>query len=52
MIKANTLEKELRDKLIHLARLQRHKLYVHGKHGPDTFDCAGLVWFLYNEILK
>lgn len=20
--------------------------------GPDTFDCAGFAWFLYNEILS
>ena len=50
MIKTNILEEELRDKLIHLARLQYHKQYVHGMHGPNTFDCAGLVWFLYNEL--
>ena len=22
-------------------------MYVHGKHGPDTFDCAGFVWYIY-----
>lgn len=21
-------------------------------HGPDTFDCAGLVWFLYYKLFK
>ena len=21
-------------------------------HGPDTFDCAGLVWFLYHELFE
>ena len=26
-------------------------MYVHGKHGPDTFDCAGFVWYVYHEIL-
>ena len=52
MIKANTKENELRKKIIKLALLQYHKLYEHGKHGPDTFDCAGFVWFLYYEILK
>lgn len=51
MITANTIE-ELRDKLIHLACLQRNKQYVHGMHGPDTFDCAGLVWFLYNQLFN
>ncbi len=51
MIKANTKEKELRNKIIKLVLLQHHKKYVHGHHGPNTFDCAGLVWFIYNEIL-
>lgn len=52
MIKANTKELELRHKIIELALLQWHKAYEHGKHGPDTFDCAGFVWFIYNEILN
>lgn len=52
MIKATTSEFELRNKLINLALLQYQKLYVHGQNGPDTYDCAGLVWYLYNEICK
>lgn len=51
MIKENTNKLELRDKIIKLALLQHHKAYVHGSHGPDTFDCAGLVWYIYKEIL-
>ena len=34
-----------------MAKLQRHKPYDHTAHGPDAFDCAGFVWYLYNEIL-
>lgn len=49
MIKAN--EDIILDKIIKLARLQYHKPYVHGKMGPDAFDCAGLIFYLYNEIL-
>lgn len=52
MINANTKEIELRYKIIKLALLQHHKAYVYGNNGPDTFDCAGLVWFVYNEILN
>lgn len=52
MIKANTKEIELRYKILKLALLQYHKKYVHGNNGPNTFDCAGLVWFVYNEILN
>lgn len=43
-------ENELRKKIIKLALLQHHKLYEHGMNGPDSFDCAGLVWFIYNEL--
>ena len=52
VIKANTFENELRNKLIKLALLQQHKLYVHGSHGPDTFDCAGFVWYVYNDVCQ
>lgn len=48
----NLEEKKLRQKIIKLALLQHHKLYEHGKHGPQTFDCAGLVWFVYYKLLK
>lgn len=52
MIKANTKELILRDKIIKLALLQHHKKYVHGKHGEnDCFDCAGFVWYVYHELL-
>lgn len=52
MIKANTKELELRNKILKLALLQWHKAYEHGKNGPDTFDCAGFIWFIYNKILN
>lgn len=48
MIKA--INDELRTKIIQLALLQHNKLYEHGKNGPNTFDCAGLVWYVYNLI--
>ena len=51
MIKVNINEEIiLREKIIKLALLQLNKEYKHGQHGPDEFDCAGLVWFIYNEI--
>lgn len=43
MIKANTI----RDEICDLALNQYNKKYVHGSMGPDTFDCAGLVWYIY-----
>lgn len=49
MIKANNLD-EYRDKLISLALLQYGKKYVHGMMGPDTFDCAGFVWYVYKLV--
>lgn len=53
VIKANNsyLDK-IRWELLILALSQKDKPYVHGCHGPSSFDCAGLVWFLYNEILN
>ena len=51
MIKPITNEEELRRKIIELSLKQYKKMYVHGKHGPDTFDCAGFVWYIYHEIL-
>lgn len=50
MIKADNYEKILRKKIIELAFLQYYKKYEHGMHGPNSFDCAGLPWFLYHEI--
>lgn len=29
---------------------QYNKVYVHGQNGPENFDCAGLVWFVYNKL--
>lgn len=52
MIKANTYnENDLRERIIKLALLQWHKPYVHEKQGPDEFDCAGFVWYVYHEVL-
>ena len=31
--------------------LQYGSKYKHGFHGPDYFDCGGLAWYVYNEIL-
>lgn len=42
---------ELREKIVKLALLQYRKKYVHGKNGPEVFDCAGLVYYVYKEIL-
>ena len=53
MINANINEEILlREKIIKLALLQLNKLYIHGSHGPNTFDCAGLVWYIYNQIFN
>ena len=50
MIKTITNEEKLREKIIELALKQHKKIYEHGKHGSNTFDCAGLVWYVYHEI--
>ena len=53
MIRANIINEDiLRQKIIKLALLQLDKEYIHGKHGPDSFDCAGFVWYIYNQVLN
>ena len=42
---------ELREKIVDFALKQHYKLYEHGSHGPDTFDCAGFVWYVYDKVL-
>ncbi len=48
----NKKELELRKKIVQLALLQHNKIYSYGSKGPDTFDCAGLVWYLYYNTMK
>lgn len=38
-------------KLIKFTLEQLGKEYTHGMHGPDSFDCAGFVWYVYNSVL-
>lgn len=53
MINADIIcEKNLRERIIELSLLQYGKEYVHGRNGPDSFDCAGLAWFIYNQLLN
>lgn len=42
---------ETRNKIVKLVLEQLKKEYIHGDNGPDTFDCAGLVWYVYHEVL-
>ena len=53
MIKPNTFDELLlREKIMKLALMQLNKKYIHGSHGPNEFDCAGFVWYVYNEIMN
>ena len=45
------MNKETRDKIVKLTLEQLKKKYVHGENGPETFDCAGLVWHVYKEVM-
>ena len=40
----------LRDRVIKLTILQLNKEYKHNKFGPDSFDCAGLIWYVYYTL--
>ena len=48
-----TLEQKikLRDEIVRFAKLQHHKDYILRKRGPEYFDCAGLVYYVYKEIM-
>lgn len=45
------MNEETRNKIVKLTLEQLKKEYIHGDNGPDTFDCAGLVWHVYNKVL-
>ena len=49
--KDELIRKEKQDKLVALAMKQVGKPYVYGATGPDSFDCSGLVQYLYKEAL-
>ena len=46
------MEEELREKIVRLALLQYRKEYKHGSRGPEDFDCAGLAWYIYKQIMN
>ena len=41
----------IRKDIVQYALEQKGKPYIHGMHGPDSFDCAGFVWYVYNNVL-
>lgn len=53
MIKKDTInEIEIREKIVELALSLQGKQYVHDTYGPDTFDCAGFVKYVYKNVLN
>lgn len=36
--------------LIAEARKHKGKLYIWGKHGPDSFDCSGFTYYVVNKV--
>ena len=36
--------------VVQLAADQVGKRYVHGAEGPNSFDCSGLVWYIYKTL--
>lgn len=41
---------QLRSELVALARAQIGKPYIHGKEGPDSYDCSGLTRYCYKKV--
>jgi len=38
------------DKAVYLASLQKGKPYVYGSEGPYSFDCSGLVQYVFRQL--
>ena len=47
-IKADILD--YRDEIIKLALEQLEKPYNHNEYGPDSFDCAGFLSYVFGEV--
>ena len=41
-----------REAIVNLAMKQLNKPYVYGTMGPDTFDCSGLVYYVYKNAIN
>ncbi|WP_315074063.1 NlpC/P60 family protein [uncultured Clostridium sp.] len=46
----STSGSDLWEKIYKLLKQEEGKSYVWGAHGPDTFDCSGLVEYCYNQF--
>lgn len=46
----NTVNASASDKIISLAKTQLGKPYGWGEEGPDSFDCSGLVYYIFKEV--
>lgn len=44
------LPSPIRDRIVAEAKTHLGKRYVWGKSGPDTFDCSGLVLYVYKKV--
>lgn len=52
MIKADIFnEEEIRNRIIKLAKEKQGFKYEHNMYGPTYFDCAGFVWYIYNQVM-
>lgn len=43
---------EARNKIVQLAKAQLGKPYVWGASGPSSFDCSGLVYYVYKNAVN
>lgn len=42
----------VRSRITELTKKQLGKPYVWGDEGPNSFDCSGLVYYVYKEVMK
>ncbi|SQD93974.1 MULTISPECIES: C40 family peptidase [unclassified Parafrankia] len=52
VVSVNLPTNTLGEKAVYLASLQAGKPYVYGAEGPNSFDCSGLVQYVYRQLGK
>jgi cell wall-associated NlpC family hydrolase len=51
-VNVNVPTNSIGEKAVYLASLQIGKPYVYGAEGPNSFDCSGLVQYVYRQLGK
>ncbi|CUU60161.1 Cell wall-associated hydrolase, NlpC family [Parafrankia irregularis] len=52
VVSVNVGANTIGEKAVYLASLQAGKPYIYGAEGPNSFDCSGLVQYVYKQLGK